>query len=191
MFITLAVFLFLVLSLAFKVIPYHLAAIIGSIIIVITGCITVDEAISSFNMPTLFLVAGIFPLSAAMSSTGLAKMFVDIVSQYASGVSPFIAILIIIGLTTLLTQFMMGTSLSAIMLPIGVIYSAAMGIDARGVVMGIAVATSLAFCTPFGTGPNLLIWKPGGYEVSDYVKMGLPIVIGTWIISSLIIYFVY
>lgn len=191
MFITLAVFLFLVLSLAFKVIPYHLAAIIGSIIIVITGCITVDEAISSFNMPTLFLVAGIFPLSAAMSSTGLAKMFVDIVSQYASGVSPFIAILIIIGLTTLLTQFMMGTSLSAIMLPIGVIYSEAMGIDARGVVMGIAVATSLAFCTPFGTGPNLLIWKPGGYEVSDYVKMGLPIVIGTWIISSLIIYFVY
>lgn len=191
MIITAVVFTLLVISLAMETIPYHLSAIIASIIVVVTKCITVEDAMKSFNMPTLFLVAGVFPLSAAMASTGLAKELVEFTSYHAAGVSPLIAILIIIGLTTFLTQFMMGTSLSAIMLPIGILYSETLGLDVRGVVMGIAVATSLAFCTPFGTGPNLLVWKPGGYEVSDYMRVGLPIVIGSWIVSSLIIYWVY
>lgn len=80
MIITFAVFALLVISLATKLMPFHLAAILGSIIVIVTKCITVEDALDSFSMPTLFLVAGIFPLSSAMSSTGVAKMFVDFTS---------------------------------------------------------------------------------------------------------------
>lgn len=191
MIITFAVFALLVISLATKLMPFHLAAILGSIIVIVTKCITVEDALDSFSMPTLFLVAGIFPLSSAMSSTGVAKMFVDFTSSFANGVHPLVAILIISGITTLMTQFMMGRSLSAIMLPLGILYAQSLGLDPRGVVMAIAVASSLAFCTPFGTGPNLLVWKPGNYEISDYFKAGLPIVIIAWLMTGSIVYYAY
>ncbi len=191
MIITFAVFALLVISLATKLMPFHLAAILGSIIVIVTKCITVEDALDSFSMPTLFLVAGIFPLSSAMSSTGVAKMFVDFTSSFANGVHPLVAILIISGITTLMTQFMMGTSLSAIMLPLGILYAQSLGLDPRGVVMAIAIASSLAFCTPFGTGPNLLVWKPGNYEISDYFKVGLPIVIVAWLMTGSIVYYAY
>ncbi len=191
MIITFAVFALLVISLATKLMPFHLAAILGSIIVIVTKCITVEDALDSFSMPTLFLVAGIFPLSSAMSSTGVAKMFVDFTSSFANGVHPLVAILIISGITTLMTQFMMGTSLSAIMLPLGILYAQSLGLDPRGVVMAIAIASSLAFCTPFGTGPNLLVWKPGNYEISDYFKTGLPIVILAWLMTGSIVYYAY
>lgn len=191
MIITFAVFALLVISLATKLMPFHLAAVLGSIIVIVTKCITVEDALDSFSMPTLFLVAGIFPLSSAMSSTGVAKMFVDFTSSFANGVHPLVAILIISGITTLMTQFMMGTSLSAIMLPLGILYAQSLGLDPRGVVMAIAVASSLAFCTPFGTGPNLLVWKPGNYEISDYFKAGLPIVIIAWLMTGSIVYYAY
>ncbi len=191
MIITFAVFALLVISLATKLMPFHLAAILGSIIVIVTKCITVEDALDSFSMPTLFLVAGIFPLSSAMSSTGVAKMFVDFTSSFANGVHPLVAILIISGITTLMTQFMMGTSLSAIMLPLGILYAQSLGLDPRGVVMAIAIASSLAFCTPFGTGPNLLVWKPGNYEISDYFKTGLPIVIVAWLMTGSIVYYAY
>lgn len=191
MIITFSVFALLVISLATKLMPFHLAAILGSIIVIVTKCITVEDALSSFSMPTLFLVAGIFPLSSAMSSTGVAKIFVDFTSSFANGVHPLVAILIISGITTLMTQFMMGTSLSAIMLPLGILYAQSLGLDPRGVVMAIAVASSLAFCTPFGTGPNLLVWKPGNYEISDYFKVGLPVVIVAWLMTGSIVWYAY
>ena len=191
MIITSIVFVILVIALATKIMPFHLAAVLGAMIGVGTRCITVNDALDSFSMPTLFLVAGVFPLSGAMAKTGVTKMIIDFTSQYATSVSPYAAILMISGLTAFLTQFMMGTSLSAIMLPMGIVYAQSLHLDPRGVVMAIAVASSLAFCTPFGTGPNLLVWKPGGYEIKDYFKTGLPLLVMAWLVSSTIIWYFY
>lgn len=191
MVITSLVFIILVVAMATKIMPFHLAAVLGSIIVVVTKCITVDDAISSFSMPTLFLVAGVFALSGAMAKTGVTQMLIGFLGQYTSSVSPYVGILLISGLTAFLTQFMMGTSLSAIMLPLGIVYAQSLNLDPRGVVMAIAVASSLAFCTPFGTGPNLLVWKPGGYEIKDYFKVGLPLVTLAWLVASTIIWYFY
>lgn len=188
---TALVFVLLIVALATKLMPFHLAAVIGAILVIVTGCITVKDALDSFSMPTLFLVAGVFPLSGAMAKTGVTQLLIDLIGQYATSVSPFVAILLIVGLTAFLTQFMMGTSLSAIMLPLGIVYAQSLGLDPRGVVMGIAVASSLAFCTPFGTGPNLLVWKPGGYEIKDYFRAGFPMLVIAWLMTSGIIYYAY
>ncbi len=188
---TALVFVLLIVALATKLMPFHLAAVIGAILVVVTKCITVNDALDSFSMPTLFLVAGVFPLSGAMAKTGVTQLLINLIGQYATSVSPFVAILLIVGLTAFLTQFMMGTSLSAIMLPLGIVYAQSLGLDPRGVVMGIAVASSLAFCTPFGTGPNLLVWKPGGYEIKDYFKAGFPMLVIAWLMTSGIVYYAY
>lgn len=185
------VFLLVVVALATNIMPFHLAAILGCIIVVVTRCITVEDAMKAFSMPTLFLVAGIFPLSGALVKTGVANMLVDSLSSFATGSHPFIGILTITGITTALTQLMMGTSLSAIMIPLGILLAESLGLDPRGVVMAIALASSVAFCTPFGTGPNLLVWRPGGYSMQDFFRMGLPLVIMTWLIISGMVYFIY
>lgn len=191
MIITSLVFFIVVFAMASNIMPFHLAAAIGAMVVIITKCITVKEAMDSFSMPTLFLVAGIFPLSTALVKTGAAAMIVKVVGGFATGVHPLISILIITGLTTFLTQFMMGTSLTAIMVPIGILMAQSLNLNPRGVVMAIAIAASLAFCTPFGTGPNLLIWKPGNYEIKDYFRVGLPIVTMAWLVTGCIVYFVY
>lgn len=191
MVVTALVFLLVVVALATKIMPFHLAAVLGSIIVIVTRCITVDDAINSFSMPTLFLVAGIFPLSGALATTGVAKVLIDSLSGLAMGAHPFWAILVVTGVTTVMTQMMMGTSLSAIMVPLGILLAQSLDLDPRGVVMAIALASSVAFCTPFGTGPNLLVWRPGNYEMRDFFRMGLPLVIMTWLIISVLVYAIY
>lgn len=191
MVITSLVFFIVILSMASNIMPFHLAAVIGAMVVIVTGCITVKEAMDAFSMPTLFLVAGIFPLSTALVKTGAAALIVQTVSGLAAGLHPLAAIMMITGLTTFLTQFMMGTSLTAIMVPLGILMAQSLGLNPRGVVMAIAIAASLAFCTPFGTGPNLLVWKPGNYEIKDYFKVGLPIVTTSWLVTALIVYYVY
>lgn len=191
MLITAFVFVLVVVSMATNIMPFHLAAVLGSMIVIVTKCITVKDAMNAFSMETLFLVAGIFPLSTALVKTGAAAAIVKVVSGFAAGVHPLLAIMIITGLTTFLTQFVMGTSLTAIMVPLGILMAQSLGLNPRGVVMGIGIAASLAFCTPFGTGPNLLVWKPGSYEIKDYFRAGLPIVLMAWVITALIVYYVY
>lgn len=191
MIITLVVFLVIVVSMATNVMPFHLAAVIGAMAVILTRCITIKDALDSFSMPTLFLVAGIFPLSAAMVKTGAAKAIVTYMASFAVGVHPLVAIAIIAAITSILTQFMMNTALTAIMTPIGIMLAQSLNLDPRGVVMCIALTASLALLTPFGTGPNLLVWKPGGYKVQDYFKVGLPLVVMSWALTSVLIYVFY
>ena len=191
MIITIVVFFAIVFSMATNLLPFHLAAVIGAMVVILTRCITVKDALSSFSMPTLFLVAGIFPLSSALVKTGAAKAIVTYMAGFAVGMHPLISIAIIAAITSILTQFMMNTALTAIMTPIGILLAQSLNLDPRGVVMCIALTASLAFLTPFGTGPNLLVWKSGGYNVQDYFRVGLPMVVLAWMITSVLVYVFY
>ncbi len=191
MIVTGLVFFVIVFSMATNLMPFHLAAVIGAIVVILARCISVKEALDSFSMPTLFLVAGIFPLSSALVKTGAAQAIVTFLAGQVVGVHPFIAIAFIAAITSILTQFVMNTSLTAIMTPIGILLAQSLQLDPRGVVMCIALTASVAFLTPFGTGPNLLVWKAGGYKVQDYFKAGLPLVIMAWVITSVLIYVFY
>lgn len=177
------VFIFIIYCMASGLFPMHLAAALGAILVVLTKCITVEEAIDSFSVTTLFLVAGIFPLSTALIETGAADYIITSISPILTNLSPLVIYAAIAGITIVLTQFLMNTSLTAILVPMSIIIAESAGVDPRAVVMVIAMASSAAFCTPFGTGPNLLVWEIGGYEFKDYAKIGIPLAIVFWIIT--------
>lgn len=185
------VFAFIIYCMASGLLPMHLAAAVGALLVVLTKCITVDEALKSFSMTTLFLVAGIFPLSTALIQSGAAEYIINGLSPFLSNLSPIIIYAAITGITIVLTQFLMNTSLTAILVPMGILVAQSANMDPRGIVMAIAMAASAAFCTPFGTGPNLLVWEAGGYDFKDFVKVGLPMALLFWIVTTvgcLIIY---
>lgn len=191
MFLVASIFAFIVVCMATSILPMHLAAAIGAILVVLTGCLSVENAIHQFSVPTLFLVAGIFPLSKALEKTGAAQYIISTFSENLTSLPPFLIFALTLAISVIGTQFMMGTSLTAILCPIAILIAQSTGVDPRGLIMCVAIGTSAAFCTPFGTGPNLLVWETGGYDFTDYTKVGLPFTFIFYALAATLIYYQY
>lgn len=150
---------------------------IGAILVVITGCISLEEAIKAFPTSTIFIVGGIFPLSKALVSSGAAEYLVNAISPVLSNLPPIVLLGAITFLMLLTTQFLMNSSATVLVLPIAIMLCQAAGINPLAGAMSVSVCASGAFVTPFGTAPNLLVWEAGGYSVKDYLKCGFPMLI--------------
>ena len=185
------IFVAVVIGMGINIIPPHVVGVIGAIAVVLTGCLDVKEAVSSFSTTTVFLVGGIFPLSTALVKTGAAKYFVDLLQPILSGLSPIILIGGITLIMLVLTQFLLNSSATVLMLPIAIMACQAGGINPLAGAMAVSVAASGVFTTPFGTGPNLLVWDAGGYTMKDYMRCGLPLMLLFWIVTTLLCYVLY
>ena len=178
----------LVMSIGIKGVSLEMAAIIGAIICVLTGCLTEKQAYASIDWVTIFLFAGMMPVSTAMDKTGAGKLIADwTVGLMGGSPSPLVVTAVLFALSCGLTQFMSNTASSALLCPIGIAISQNLGADPKAVLMAIAVAASCAFASPVGTPPNTLVLGPGGYKFMDYVKAGTGLVIVCFIVSLVII----
>ena len=171
------IFIGVLVAMATSIVPMHIAGVIGAILVVVTGCISLDEAVKAFPTSTIFIVGGIFPLSKALVSSGAAEYLVNAISPVLSNLPPIILLGAITFLMLLTTQFLMNSSATVLVLPIAIMLCQAAGINPLAGAMSVSVCASGAFVTPFGTAPNLLVWEAGGYSVKDYLKCGFPMLI--------------
>lgn len=171
-----------------KVIPMQVTAIMAALVLVITKCLTEKQAYAGIDWVTIFLFAGMMPVSTAMDKTGAGKLIADAaVGLMGGNPSPLVVTAILFVLSCGLTQFMSNTASAALLCPIGISIAKNIGADPHAVLMAIAVAASCAFATPVGTPPNTLVLGPGGYKFFDYVKAGVPLVIVSFIVSLIVI----
>ena len=178
----------IVMGLDLKAIPLEIAAIIGAILAVLTGCLKEKQAYHSIDWVTIFLFAGMMPIASAMEKSGAGKMIADIVVNAMGGSpSPMVVTASLFTLSCGLTQFMSNTASTALLAPIGISIAKGIGASPHAVLMAIAVAASCAFATPVGTPPNTLVLGPGGYKFMDYVKAGSGLVLVCFIVSIIII----
>ena len=178
----------LVMSVGVPGVSLEMAAIIGAIICVLTGCLTEKQAYASIDWVTIFLFAGMMPVSTAMDKTGAGKLIAEwTVGLMGGSPSPMVVTAVLFILSCGLTQFMSNTASAALLCPIGIAISQNLGADPKAVLMAIAVAASCAFASPVGTPPNTLVLGPGGYKFMDYVKAGTGLVIVCFIVSLVII----
>ena len=178
----------LVMAVGVKGVTLEMAAIIGAIVCVLTGCLTEKQAYASIDWVTIFLFAGMMPVSKAMDVTGAGKMIADwTVGLMGGSPSPLVVTAILFLLSCTLTQFMSNTASAALLCPIGIAISKNLGADPKAVLMAIAVAASCAFASPVGTPPNTLVLGPGGYKFMDYVKAGTGLVIVCFAVSLVVI----
>ena len=167
----------LVMAVGVKGVTLEMAAIIGAIICVLTGCLTEKQAYASIDWVTIFLFAGMMPVSKAIDVTGAGKLIADwTVGLMGGSPSPMVVTAVLFMLSCTLTQFMSNTASAALLCPIGIAIAQNLGASPKAVVMAIAVAASCAFATPVGTPPNTLVLGPGGYKFMDYVKAGCGLV---------------
>ena len=166
----------------------EIAAITGALVCVLTGCLTEKQAYASIDWVTIFLFAGMMPISTAMDTTGAGALIADwTVGLMGGSPSPLVVTAILFILSCGLTQFMSNTASAALLCPIGIAIAKQLGADPKAVLMAIAVAASCAFATPVGTPPNTLVLGPGGYKFMDYVKCGTGLVIVAFIVSLVVI----
>ena len=178
----------IVMALDFKFISLEMTAIIGALVCVLTGCLTEKQAYSSIDWVTIFLFAGMMPVSTAMDKTGAGKL----IANWAVGLmggepTPLIVTIVLFSISCFLTQFMSNTASAALLCPIGIAIAKQLNADTKAVVMAIAVAASCAFATPVGTPPCTLVLGPGGYKFMDYVKCGTGLVLVCFVVSLIVI----
>ena len=178
----------LVMAIGIKGVSLEMAAIIGALVCVLTGCLTENQAYASIDWVTIFLFAGMMPVSAAMDKTGAGKLIAEwTVGLMGGAPSPLVVTAVLFILSCGLTQFMSNTASAALLCPIGIAISQQLGADPKAVLMAIAVAASCAFATPVGTPPNTLVLGPGKYKFMDYVKCGGGLVAVSMIVAIIVI----
>lgn len=175
-------------SMATGIVPLEIAAVVGAVIAVLTGCLTEKQAYNSIDWVTIFLFAGMIPVATAMNTSGAGKLIAEATVKMLGGdLSPYMVTAVLFGLAVVLTQFMSNTASKALLCPVGIALSAQMGASPKAVLMAILIASSCAFASPVGTPPNTLVLGPGGYKFMDYLKAGTGLVVVCLIVSIIVI----
>ena len=176
------------MALNLKTVPLQTAAVTGAILCVITGCLKEKEAYAGIDWVTIFLFAGMLSVATAMDKTGAGKLIADtVVGMMGEHPNPIILCAVLYLISNVLTQFMSNTASAALLAPIGISIAQSIGADPKPVLMAIGIAASMAYATPMATPPNTLVLGPGGFSFNDYVKVGVPLCVITFIVSVIII----
>lgn len=177
-----------ILCMATSLVPLELAAVVGAVLCVLTGCITEKQAYNAIDWVTIFLFAGMIPVANAMNSSGAGKLIAEVTVNLMGGdPSPYLVTAVLFCLAVVLTQFMSNTASKALLCPVGIALSAQIGASPKAVLMAVLIASSCAFASPVGTPPNTLVLGPGKYKFMDYVKCGSGLVAVCLVVSVLVI----
>jgi di/tricarboxylate transporter len=152
--------------------PVAEISLVGAILMILTGCLTMDDAYRSVEWKAIFLIAGMWPLGIAIRSTGLADYFAKFVLGGLAHSSPdLLAVGLLLG-GLCLAQLLGSQVASIVLTPIGLTLAYVAGANPRAIGMAVALGCSLAFLTPLGHPVNILVMGSGGYSFRDYLKVG-------------------
>jgi len=127
------------------------------------------------------------PLSTAMYQSGAAATMAEALVRLVGDAGPYALLAGLFLLTAILGQLISNTATALIIIPIAVATATGMGISPRPVLMSVAVAAAAAFLTPVATPVNLMVMGPGGYRFGDYAKLGLPLLLWFFVVSTFLV----
>jgi di/tricarboxylate transporter len=153
-------------------VPIYIAAVIGAALMVLCGCLSMDEAYRQIEWKAVFLIAGLLPLGTALDQTGAARLIAEGVVAFVGPFGPRAVMLGLVALTFLATCFVPTAALVVLMAPIVLNTSSNMGLSPHALMMAVAMAASASLMTPISHPANILVMGPGGYRFMDYFKIG-------------------
>lgn len=172
---------------AFGLLPIVTSAILGCLGLVLTGCLTLEEAYKSIEWKVIFLLAGALSLGLALEKTGAAQLVSDQLIGSIGHLGPVAVVSALYLFTSLLTNAMSNNATAAMLVPIAIATAHAMGVNPRPLLMAVAFGASAAFMTPIGYQTNTLIYGPGQYRFVDFLKVGTPLNLLLWVVASVMI----
>lgn len=163
------------------------ATLLASLMIVLTKCLTMDEAYQSIDWRSIFLIGGMIPLSTALVKVGVVADVAQFIAVTFNDASPLIVMAVLFGITSALTQVLSNTATSVILVPVAFAIAQNLGIQPHALVMTIALAASMAFATPIASPVNTLVMAAGNYRFIDYARAGLPLIALTFGVTMLLV----
>ncbi|MGD2157253.1 MAG: SLC13 family permease, partial [Anaerolineales bacterium] len=163
--------------------PIAVAAVIGAALMVLTGCLSMDEAYRFIDWRAVFLIAGMLPLGIAMQNSGAARFLAEGVVSMVGGFGPLALVAGMFLLTALASQVMPNPVVTVLMAPIAISTAYNLDMSPFALMMVVALAASASFLSPVGHPANVLIMGPGGYRFGDYIKVGLPLTLVVLVIA--------
>lgn len=182
-----AVIAFVIGLAAFGVMPILISALTGCVLLILLGCITMQEAYDSIDWFVIFLLAGVIPLGIAMEKTGAAEMIAYNILALTKSFGAVGIISVFFLVTTVFTSIMSNNAAAILLVPIGIASAQELGMSPMPFLMAITFAASTSLSTPFGYQTNLMVYGPGGYKFSDYLTVGIPLNIIFWILATIFI----
>jgi len=175
------------LPVIFGWVQIYIAVVIGAACMVLTRCLTMDEAYRYIEWKAVFLIAGMLPLGVALDKTGAASMVAENVISVLGPLGPYGVLFGLLSITFLATSIIPTAALVVLMVPIALKTSAGLGISPYPLMMGIAMSASSSFTSPISHPANVLVMGPGGYKFIDYVKVGVPLTLVILVVLMIVI----
>ncbi len=189
--VSLAVVVSAVTLAALGMVPILKGALVGMILLMILRVISTNEAYQSINWQVIILIAALIPIGIVIQNSGtaswLAAAMNNAVNMFEPALQPVVLVSLIYLVTMILTEMASNAATAIIMTPIALTAAAQMGLDPKPFIFSVCFAASASFITPIGYQTNLMVYGPGGYKFSDYVKVGLPLAITLWVMATYLI----
>ena len=163
------------------------AAAAGALMMVLSGCISTEEAYGAIEWNVLFLLAGMLALGAAMEKTGTSTMLAEGMIGGLGGFGPIVLLAAFFGVTMLLTEVMSNNATVALLLPIAITTAHSIDANPTAFMFAVVFAASSSFMTPVGYQTNTMIYGPGQYRFMDFVRVGAPLNLIFWVLGTLLI----
>lgn len=163
-----------------------IAAVVGVVLMILTGCLTIEEAHRSIEWKAIFLIAGMLPLGIALQNTGAANFLAQEMVNSVGGWGPIAVLAGLFILAALASQVMPNPAVAVLLAPIALNTASDLGISPFPLLMAVAVSASAAFLSPVGHSANIMVMGPGGYRFSDYIKVGLPLTLVVLVVVLLV-----
>lgn len=157
--------------------PIAVAAVVGSSIMILTGCLNMEQAYHAIDWRAIFLIAGMLPLGTAMQDSGAAAFLASQVMELLGDAGPWPVIMGLYVLTAAATMIIPTAALVVLMSPIVLSAMSDLGLSPETAMIAIAMAASASFTSPISHPANILVMGPGGYRFIDYIKLGVPLTI--------------
>jgi di/tricarboxylate transporter len=171
--------------------PILLLATLAVALVLITRCIDSDEAFSYVDGRLLALIFAMLSIGAALEHTGAVELVVAAVKPALSAMPPFLMIWAVYLLTSVLTEMVSNNAVAVVVTPIAIGLAQALGVDPRALVVAVMLAASCSFATPIGYQTNMLVYGPGGYRFTDFMKVGIPLNLSMGLLASALIPFFF
>jgi di/tricarboxylate transporter len=159
--------------------PIAIAALVGVVLMVLTRCLTMEEAYRSIEWKAVFLIAGMLPLGIAMEQTGAASFLAERMVGLVGPLGPLAVLAGLFVLAAVASQVMPNPAVAVLLAPIALNTASDLGISPYPLMMAVAISASAAFLSPVGHSANVLVMGPGGYRFADYTKVGIPLTLVT------------
>ena len=181
-----------VLCAALGLVPILKGAFIGAVVLLVLKVLSANEVYQSINWQVIVMIAALIPIGLVIQGSGTAFWIGDGLNNLVSlienpSLHPFILLSLIYLTTMILTELASNAATAIIMTPIAISAAAQLNLDPRPFIFAVCYAASASFITPIGYQTNLMVYGPGGYKFSDYVKVGLPLSITLWVAATLVI----